>query len=243
MTTGILLVEDEEHLAFALKLNLEEEGYHVFYAENGKKALELYAEERTRISVVLLDLMLPEIDGFQVAKSLRLMNRTVAILMITARAQEEDRLKGLALGVDDYITKPFHLKEVLLKVERAATRATFYNTALTLKTFEVGGVHLDYENLTLKVNSGTHVITTLEADILREFLSQPDSVLTTEHLLSKVWGVSENLETRTVDAFISRIRKLIEADPASPQLLVSVRGRGYKFRKSLNQEENDVSRI
>lgn len=233
--TNILLVEDEKNLAFTLELNLKSEGFNVDIARNGREALELFASETT-YRAILLDIMLPELDGFSVAEQIRSKDAKVGILMLTARASKSDRLKGLELGVDDYITKPFHLKELLSRVKRMVERAILFEsitedpyqkTSPNIKTF--GPITLDYGTLKLHGVNGTHDLTTLEADVIAEFMSKPEQILSRTHLLNKVWGLPGNLETRTVDNFIARIRKLIENKPNSPKYLVSIRGRGYKL--------------
>jgi len=234
----ILLVEDEPNLAFSLELNLRAENYEVILAKDGIEALTFYRDSGP-FDLLILDVMLPEMDGFKVAKLIRAKDLHTGIIMLTARAAEDDRIHGLELGVDDYITKPFHLQELLLKVKRATERVRLFasgSTALDGKDQETrivcGPFTLDTEALTFSGPAGKTNLTALEADVLKEFMQNAGRVLSREHLLAKVWGVNGNMETRTVDNFVMRLRRYIESDPAKPEVLESVRGRGYRFNDS-----------
>ncbi|MCB9228160.1 MAG: response regulator transcription factor [Deltaproteobacteria bacterium] len=229
----ILLVEDEKNLAFNLQLNLKAEGFDVVYADNGEQALKSF-QEKGPFSLIILDVMIPELNGFEVAQSIRKKDNRVGILMLTARASDEDRLQGLSLGADDYLCKPFHLGELLLRIRRMAERSSLLSqptrsAADETLHFRAGPLHLDMENLRLSGPAGEHQLTSLEADILKEFILHHGRTLTRSYLLDKVWGLSGNIETRTVDNFILRLRKLIEQDPARPGFLLSIRGKGYKL--------------
>jgi len=231
MKKKILLVEDEPHIAFSLQFNLQAEGYDVVPALNGRVALEKFKSEGP-FDLIILDVMLPELDGFAVARGIRKEDDQTGILMLTARAAEEDRIKGLETGVDDYITKPFLLKELLLRVRRMAQRAGYLAEVAEMAhshIFKHGPFELDVESLNLKGPHGEHALTKIEADMLREFFCHPNRVLSREQLLEKVWGIKADIETRTVDNFIVRLRRYLEADPSKPELLVSVRGRGYRL--------------
>jgi len=226
----ILLVEDEPHLAFNLELNLRAEGYEVLLAENGEQALNLYQSSKN-FDLILLDIMIPEPNGFSVAKSIRSEDKKVGIIMLTARASEADRVRGLEIGVDDYICKPFNLKELLLKVKRAIFRSDlFSNTESTSeKVFERGPYKLDTSTLELTSPTGTYSLTALECDILSAFMENENMVLSREYLLENVWGMKGQFETRTVDNFVGRLRKYLETSPNKPSTLESIRGRGYRF--------------
>lgn len=228
MDNKILIIEDEPHLAFSLKLNLEQEGYSVVHAATGPEALRLYEEEGP-FNLIILDVMLPEIDGFCVAQKIRNQDDQTGILMLTARAAEEDRLRGFAVGVDDFITKPFHLQELLARVRRMIKRAGYLQTTQLSSSDKMafGDFVLQSDKLLLATPGGEHELTKLEANMLRELILNKGRVLTREYLLEKVWGVSGGVETRTVDNFVMRLRKMIEDNPADPQVLVSIRGRGY----------------
>lgn len=229
----ILLVEDEPHLAFNIEFNLQIEGYEVTPAANGQIALDKFNNDAP-FDLIILDVMIPEIDGFEVAQTIRKHDKKTAILMLTARSSEEDIVKGLETGVDDYMTKPFRLKEFLLRVKRMIERSDLFQSQesnISAKTqYECGPFKLNTEALELICpNNKVYNLTVLEANVLKEFLKNPNKVLTRDHLLTTAWGVNGNVETRTVDNFILRLRKYLEKDPSKPVYLESVRGRGYRF--------------
>jgi DNA-binding response OmpR family regulator len=227
----LLLVEDEPHLAFTLKLNLEAEGFVVIHAADGAQAIQDFATKGP-FKAIILDVMLPQMDGFQVARAIRHQDPKIGILMLTARSSEHDRLQGFESGVDDYIAKPFHLKELLARLKRMTERATLYQTpgtqVITTK-YSIGSILLDYDELRLKTKSKTLQLTKLEADFLKELMTHPGKVVSREHLLEKVWGLRSTTETRTIDNFVVRLRRMIEDDPRDPKILLSVRGRGYRL--------------
>ena len=240
----ILLVEDEPNLAFSLKLNFEAEGYELEHAATGPAAVEAF-EKFDDIAVIILDVMLPGMDGFAVARALRSKNERIGIIMLTARASDQDRVRGFEAGVDDYLTKPFHFKELLLRVKRMLARHELLNsgTGHQLKdgpessvqgsspdsqaVIKLGGITLDCYKLTLESPAGHVQITALEADLLRELMEQRGKVLSRAWLLERVWGLQGAVETRTVDNFIVRLRRYIEKDLKHARLIKSVRGRGY----------------
>lgn len=224
----ILLIEDEKNLAFNLELNLKAEGFEVIHVADGADAVKIF-ETHAPFAAIILDVMLPNQDGFEIAKQIRSKDIRVGILMLTARAGDGDRLKGLGLGVDDYVTKPFHLAELLSRIHRMAKRAEFYDEKLFQPKLKLGSMVLDTKSCILTMDGKSHQLTALETDILSEFLTHPGEVLSREHLLNKVWGMSGHLETRTVDNFIVRLRKIIEKNPAQPMILTSIRGRGYRL--------------
>ena len=174
--------------------------------------------------------MLPEIDGFEVARQIRFQDQRTGILMLTARATEADIISGLELGADDYLTKPFQLKELLLRVKRMVERSDLMAKpeASRPASFDFPGIRLDMENLELLTVNGSFQLTNLEARLIAEFFVNPKKILTRQHLLKRVWGSSVNVETRTVDNFIMRLRKYIDL-PQTESYILTVRGRGYKF--------------
>ena len=225
----ILLVEDEPNLAFNIEYNLQSEGYEVVLACDGKEALEKFRNEGP-FALIILDIMLPEINGLEVASIIRQEDKVTQILMLTARAAESDVIKGLEQGADDYMTKPFSFKELLLRIRRMADRSELFGHTIPKESkVTFGDITWDMESLELDSCQGRNILTVLEAKVLNEFVLNPDTVLSRKHLLSKVWGVNGNVETRTVDNFIMRLRKYIEENPSKPEYLRSVRGRGYKF--------------
>lgn len=233
----ILLAEDEEHLAFALKLNLEAEGYEVTHVAGGDLAL-MRLHSDPPYDLLILDIMMPGINGIQVAKIARHQDPHVSIIMLTALGSQEDRLLGLQSGADDYLTKPFVIAELLLKVKRSTERSRLFSQqrpqkptsqSVQERRIAVGAFDLDVNALVLVSGEAVHQLTALEADVLHEFFRNPGKVLSREYLLEKVWGVSAEANTRTVDNFVVRLRRYLEADSKQPRFLVSVRGRGYQF--------------
>jgi len=222
----ILLVEDELNIARPLQFNLEQEGYEVFLTPSGKEALALYGCES--IDLIVLDLMLEEMDGYEVARQVRQKDQRLPILMLTAKSTAEDRVHGLELGADDYIIKPFHLRELLLRVERMLERANWYMEKPSRK-ISVGGYKVDIERLSAYGPRGPLQLTALETKLLETLISQPNHVFSRGELLEKVWGYTSDVETRTVDNFIARLRKYFEEEPDQPQHFISLRGKGYMY--------------
>jgi two-component system, OmpR family, alkaline phosphatase synthesis response regulator PhoP len=221
-------VEDELNLARPLQFNLEQEGYEVRLTPSGKEALNLHGREY--FDLIILDLMLEEIDGFEVARQIRQKDQRLPILMLTARSTVQDRIRGLELGADDYITKPFHLAELLLRVERMLERATWYaGAASSARQISIAGYSVDLDKLSGMGPHGPLQLTALEANLLQALASQPNRVFSRGELLEKVWGYHSEVETRTVDNFIVRLRKYFEAEPDQPRHFVSLRGKGYMY--------------
>lgn len=226
---AILLVEDEESLAIGLTYNLEEEGYHVLTCADGLEALQLF--NRHTVDLIILDIMLPHMDGFEVAERIRHTSPRVPILMLTARTQSEDRIKGLRTGADDYLTKPFHITELLLRVKGMLKRATWYTSEeYEGQTYRFGDTMVNFDTLTCVSEGSTKTMTPLESRLLKYFIDNPGRIIPRSELLTKVWRTNSNVQTRTIDIFISRLRKYIEKDPSHPWYLTNVRGAGYMFR-------------
>lgn len=221
----LLLVEDEPHLARGLIFNLEEEGYRVTHVETGEEALQQL--DRSLYAMLILDLMLPGIDGLKVCEQLREAGNQIPILMLTARGSDEERVTGLSKGADDYLAKPFNLREFLLRVAGLLRRSNWPP--------EDAGVYRFGKN---RINRQTHQadtprgqlqLTDLEMKMLQLFISREGQVLSRGEILRQVWGMSPRAETRTVDNFIVRLRKYFETNPAKPRHFRTVRGRGYRF--------------
>ena len=225
----ILLVEDELNLARPLQFNLEQEGYEVCSTPSGKDALALY--QRERFDLIILDLMLEEMDGFEVARQVRQRDQRLPIIMLTARSAVQDRIHGLELGADDYIIKPFHLRELLLRVERMLERTSWYTEKEQPPTRKVtvAGYGVDLDKLSGDGPHGPLQLTALEADLLDALTSHPNHVFSRGELLEKVWGYHSEVETRTVDNFIVRLRKHFEEEPEQPRHFISLRGKGYMY--------------
>ena len=225
----ILLVEDEPHIAQGLVFNLEEEGYLVTHVDNGEAALnELQTEF---YALVILDLMLPGIDGLEVCRKLRKQGNPVAVLMLTARGEEEDRVAGLAEGADDYLAKPFNLKEFLLRVANLLRRSNWLENVQAGKQIRFGSNLIDLESHSAQTANGEQPLTELEVKMLKLFFANEGRLISRGELLQSVWGMQPDTETRTLDNFIVRLRKYFELDPSNPSHFLTVRGRGYRFKK------------
>jgi two-component system alkaline phosphatase synthesis response regulator PhoP len=221
----ILVIEDDQALALGLRINLEAEGYevlHVLSAEDGISILD-----STSADLVVLDLMLPGMDGIEALYRIRRENLKLPVLILTARSTADDKVEGLKSGADDYLTKPFHLEELLLRVKRMLDRYQWYKTGDVL---QLGETRIDFNTLEITDPSGKiSRITPHEANLIQYLSLHQDRIVTRSELLKNVWGLDPDIETRTVDTFISRIRRYIEKDPSKPQRIISVRGMGYRF--------------
>ena len=223
----LLLVEDEPHIAQGLVFNLEEEGYQVTLVESGEQALEQLS--RKPFALIILDLMLPGIDGLEVCDRLRNQGDQIPILMLTARGSEQDRITGLSKGADDYLAKPFNLKEFLLRVAGLLRRANWQPSQIKNKHYTFGKNHIDLETHQATTPHGTIQLTELEMKMLQLFFDHEGKVLSRGELLKQVWGMSPKTETRTLDNFVVRLRKYFEIDPTKPRYFQTVRSRGYRF--------------
>jgi two-component system alkaline phosphatase synthesis response regulator PhoP len=232
----ILVVEDETHLAEGLKLNLELNGYDVMIAVDGISALEKWKEWQP--DLIVLDIMLPGIDGLSVLRNIRLEDERIPILILSARGDPDDRVKGFSYGVDDYLAKPFNLDEFLLRVERLLTRGTWSkagsdskgNSISSLPRFyKFAGNSIDFQTLKAYGPSGEIRLTEQEARLLRLFIANRGKPLSRRKLLEIGWGYTRGTTTRTVDNFIVRLRKYFERNPKKPVYFKSLRSVGYVF--------------
>jgi DNA-binding response OmpR family regulator len=227
----LLVVEDEEHLAAGLKLNLELEGYAVDVAVNAREAGERLLGVDAYDAIVL-DVMLPDVDGFDLCRRLRDAGNYVPVLMLTARSSPDDRVRGLEAGADDYMVKPFDLGELLARVRSMLRRQAWQQgptKARAPNVLEFGRAKVDFDTHDVFVEGQPEKLTQLEIDLLRYFSLHPGRVLRRDELLEKVWKLRNYSNNRTVDNFISRLRRRFEEDPQAPRYFVSVRGAGYKF--------------
>ncbi|MBL7766266.1 MAG: response regulator transcription factor [Chitinophagaceae bacterium] len=226
---NILLVEDEESLRVALKLNLEMEGYEVSAVADGNKAIAAFKQEY--YDCIVLDIMLPGVDGIMVCESIRLQNDKVPILFLSARNSGADRVLGLKKGGDDYLTKPFNLEELLLRVEKLIEKTKkIEHSAEALHQFNIGPCQIDFHaQECTDVKGTTHPLTKKEVQFLKLLVENKNEVITREHILKMVWGFNVFPTTRTIDNFITTYRKYFEQDPKHPKYFLSVRGVGYKF--------------
>ena len=228
--TRILLIEDEENLAHGLVYNLRLEGYEATIAVDGRQALECF--ERGGWSLIILDIMIPFVDGFTVARKIREKDEQVPILMLTAKSTETDRVTGFECGADDYLTKPFHLKEFLLRVGGMIRRGRWYRRLPPKGSqFRFGdGCWVDFHTRTAHGPAGERELTEKETMIMKFFSENQGEVVSRNELLEKVWGYSPDMETRTVDNFVRRLRTYFERDPSRPEHFFSKRGSGYVFK-------------
>lgn len=221
----ILIVEDDQAMALGLNINLEAEGYEVFHAASAEKGMALLGE--LSFDLVVLDLMLPGMDGIEALRKIRKDDPRLPVLILTAKSGVNDKVEGLRAGADDYLTKPFHLEEFLLRIKRMLDRYEWYKSADAQK---IGKAELDFNTLEITRPDGATIrITPHEANLIQYLVSHQERIVTRGELLKNVWGLDPEIETRTVDTFISRIRRYIEEDPSKPRHIISIRGKGYRF--------------
>lgn len=226
---SILLAEDEEHLHEALKLNLEMEGYEVTSAFDGVFAL--HAMEKEYFDLVILDIMLPEADGISVLETLRLRNIDVPVLILSAKNNSADRVLGLKKGADDYLTKPFNLEELLLRVNKLIEKnRKLHDKSSIGDTYHFGGNMIDFKAQEATLATGGKIpLSKKETMLLKLLVENKNEVVAREKILQTVWGYNVYPTTRTIDNFILNFRKYFEADSRNPQYFHSVRGVGYKY--------------
>lgn len=229
----ILLVEDDEALRYIVKDNLEQYNYAVQVAENGEIALELF--NKNNFDLILLDVMLPKIDGFQVAKIIRKTNEQIPIIFLTARSMTEDRILGLTLGGDDYIPKPFSMEELLLKIRIFIKRSNsqHVSNSVVSKSMTIGNYDFFPDDLTLSMNGNARTLTLKEAELIRYFASNSNKVLSRNEILENIWGSDDYFLGRSLDVFISRLRKYFKDDPNIK--ITNLHGIGFRFTVKKDQ--------
>jgi DNA-binding response OmpR family regulator len=245
----VLIVEDEAHLAEGLRFNLEAEGYAAQVASDGEAALEQLSGDKDKFDAVVLDVMLPGIDGFAVASALRKARNYVPILMLTARGRPEDVLAGFAAGADDYLPKPFELPIFLARLQGLLRRSAWLAgadhpafDATTVRKAEVAkapatdeevfsfnGKTIDFGSLELRTEDSAIQLTLMEAKLLRHLIRNNGRTVSRKSILEDVWGLREDTDTRAIDNFVVRLRRYLEKDPSKPRHLLTVRGVGYRF--------------
>lgn len=248
----VLIVEDEAHLATGLQFNLEAEGHSAQIVGDGETALDLLLTQNQNFDVLVLDIMLPGKDGFAIANELRSAKNFIPILMLTARSQPEDVLKGFASGADDYVAKPFELPIFLARLQgllrrhewmqhvasarrpsvsldQSSAGAAGDSSSQEFGTFSFDGKMIDFGNLELRTNETTTHLTVMEAEFLRYLIRNRGRVVSRKAILEDVWGLRDDTDTRAIDNFIVRLRRYIEKNPVHPQHLLTVRGVGYRF--------------
>ncbi len=222
----ILLVEDEENIRKVVKLNLEMEDYEVVATDNGRNAIKYFHEQH--FDLIILDVMLPEMNGFQICEQIRLTNMEVPIIFATAKDTAMDRISGLKMGADDYITKPFNLEELLLRVKNLIKR-TSKAPENTPEVYEFGSNKVNFRTFEAEGLPGQFMLTKKEAMLLKLLIDRKNEVVSRQQILQSVWGYDVFPSTRTIDNFILSFRKYFEKDPKNPEFFQSVRGIGYKF--------------
>jgi len=226
MKKKILIIEDEEDLVKGLKLNLKDEGYEAVWASDGVEGLRKAQE--TDLDLIILDIMLPKKDGLDVCRELRQKNINIPIIMLTAKGEEVDKVVGLELGADDYMTKPFSIRELLARIKAHLRRETRERREIP-DVYNPGDVEIDFVHFKIKQKGKESDLTSLEAKILKYFIAHRGEVITRNALLDKIWGYEKYPTTRTIDNHILKLRKKVEDDPAHPKYILSVYGEGYRF--------------
>ena len=232
---SVLIVEDEKHLADGLRYNLKAEGYEVDTVGTGEDAFSLLVDGKKTYDVLVLDVMLPGLDGFSLASKLRSQGQFLPILMLTARGQAEDVLRGFEAGADDYLPKPFDLSVLLARINALLRRREWFHKDRDRlapngsQVFGFSGKTIDFDTLELRSGSHTVNLTLMEADLLRYLINHEGKIVSRSAILEDVWGLREDTDTRAIDNFIVRLRKYIEDEPSRPRHLLTVRGVGYKF--------------
>jgi DNA-binding response OmpR family regulator len=229
-SSTILLVDDEDSVQKLLTYPLERDGFRVLQARDGEEALERFAANE--VDLVVLDIMLPRLDGLEVCRRMRAQS-SVPIIMLTARDDELDKVLGLELGADDYITKPFSIREFRSRVRALLRRAAApRHDPRQEETIESGGLRIDLAKRTVEVDGRPVQLTYVEFELLRMLASSPGRVFTRQMLLEGLWGGAEYREPRTIDVHVRHLREKLERDPREPELIFTVRGVGYRFRDS-----------
>jgi two-component system alkaline phosphatase synthesis response regulator PhoP len=228
----ILIIEDDRHIAEGIQFNLSLQGYAVEIAADGVAGVSQW--KALRPDLVILDIMLPGIDGLSILQSIRLEDERMPVLILSAKADPDDRIKGLAMGVDDYLAKPFNLEELMLRVERLLKRGSWAReneipSAPAFDTYAFGGNRIDFKTNTVHCQLGEISLTEQEAKVLKLFIANRGKPLSRDKLLQIGWGYSYRTSTRTVDNFIVRFRKYFEPDPRQPRYFKSLRSIGYLF--------------
>ncbi len=230
MEKRILLVEDEEHLIDAIKLNLELENYIVKVAEDGKKAIELW--ENQRFDLILLDVMLPNVDGLTVCETIRLKDSEIPILILSAKGSNSDKVQGLKAGADDYLLKPFNLEELLLRIQILIKKGEKLRQSRPEinDEFNFGNNFVNFSTYAFKgVDNQNGQLTAREIQLIKLLIERKNEVVSRDTILELIWGVDVYPSTRTIDNYLLNFRKYFEEDPKSPNYFHSVRGIGYKF--------------
>lgn len=227
MNKKVLLIEDEEHILEGLILNLKLANYEVVAARDGKEGIEKWQSESP--DLIVLDIMLPKIDGYTILKMIREKNEKIPILILSAKDTTEDKIKGLAGRADDYLPKPFNLDEFLLRVERLVTKSSWYEDNSKDEVY-FGNNYVNFKTYKAKSTNREITLTVQEARLLKVLVEKKGNYLGRDELYKLAWGYSEEINSRTVDNFILRFRKYFEDNPKSPKFFISKRSKGYMFQ-------------
>lgn len=225
MKAHLLYVEDDESLSFVTRDNLSLHGYEITHCSDGRTAMEVIATQS--FDLCILDVMLPEVDGFTIAKEIRKYDVAVPIIFLTAKSLKEDKIHGLKLGGDDYLTKPFSIEELILKIEIFLKRSQV-TTAVEVSNFRIGNYEFNYRNLALTINEESKTLTQKEADLLRYFLQNKNEVLKRSAILENLWGEDDYFMGRSLDVFISRLRKYLSKDERLK--IENIHGVGFRLK-------------
>ncbi len=234
-TGHILVVEDEQHLAFGIRFNLEADGFRVSTVSDGPSALELFDDPDQDIDLVILDLMLPGMSGYDVCERLREGGHQLPVLMLSARTLAEDRARGFDVGADQYMNKPFELDELLSRVKSLlarfsnAPRESIEKVTKAISEVEIAGIKVDFGTFEVQTGGKKQRLTPLEIKLLKYFVSNEGRVIPRNELLEDVWEMKGSITTRAPDQFIRRLRKLFEPDPSRPVHFLTIRDAGYRF--------------
>ncbi|MBS2016663.1 MAG: response regulator transcription factor [Deltaproteobacteria bacterium] len=221
----ILVIEDEPHIVMGLRDSLEFEGFHVISAGKGKDGIQLARAESP--DAIVLDLMLPDINGYAVCEELRRISAFVPIIMLTARSQETDKIRGLDAGADDYVTKPFSVNELIARIRAIFRRAA--RPAASPEVIEIGGAKVNFGAHTMRVGNTEHALSFYEVELLRLLFERIGQPVSRDEILQKIWGLDASPSNRTVDNFIVKLRKKMEKVPDKPVHILTVYGYGYKL--------------
>lgn len=223
----LFYVEDDESLSYVTRDNLELNGYDVTYAEDGQKALDIIRTNQ-RFDLCILDVMLPEVDGFTLAQEIRKRDEQVPIIFLTAKSMKQDKIHGLTIGADDYMTKPFSIEELLLKIDIFLRRTKYANILRGNKPLAIGNYQFDYKNLNLALGEESETLTQKEADLLKLLNENRNQVVKRSYILETIWGKDDYFLGRSLDVFISRLRKYLVQDERIK--IENIHGVGFKFR-------------
>lgn len=221
----ILYVEDDSNLGFVTKDSLEEEGFEIDHFEDGKEALKNFKKEK--YDLCLLDVNLPELDGFSLAEKIREQNQHIPIIFLTAKVLQEDRIEGLKIGGDDYITKPFSVEELVLRIKVFLKRKTINEENENQNDYKIGMFHFNFSQLLLDSDNGEQKLTHREAEVLKYLCERQNTVIKREDILTQIWGRDDYFLGRSLDVFITRLRKMLSADDSLK--IENVHGVGFRF--------------